>query len=121
VSAASTAAVRLPDHGVPETFRALSDPVRCAIVEHLGTQREVTVNELAAMFPISLQAVSKHIKVLEMAGVVTQRRAGRHRPVSLSPEALSRANVWLARRRRELDERFNRLDELLVDLDDGAD
>lgn len=80
----------------------------------------MTVNELAALFPITLQAVSKHIKVLEAAGVVTQRRDGRHRPVSLRPEAILHAETWLDRRRRELNEQFDRLDELLVELQDGA-
>lgn len=105
---------------VPETFRALSDPVRCAIVKHLGTRSEVTVNELAALFPITLQAVSKHIKVLALAGVVTQRTEGRHRPVSLRAEAILQASTWLDRRRRELAEQFARLDDLLVELQEGG-
>jgi DNA-binding transcriptional ArsR family regulator len=94
--------------------------VRCAIVEHLGKQHEVTVNDLAALFPITLQAVSKHIKVLESAGVVTQRRDGRHRPVSLCPDAMRSANTWLDGRCHEMAERFDRLDELLVELQDGS-
>jgi DNA-binding transcriptional ArsR family regulator len=120
VSAGAAAAVRPVELGLPETFRALSDPVRCAIVEHLGTRREVTVNELAALFPITLQAVSKHIKVLELAGVVTQRRDGRHRPVSLRAEAITHANAWLDRRSRDLAEQYERLDDLLADLQNGS-
>jgi DNA-binding transcriptional ArsR family regulator len=119
VSAGSTVVASV-DAGVSETFRALSDPVRCAIVQHLGTRREVTVNELAALFPITLQAVSKHIKVLETAGVIMQRRDGRHRPVSLCPEPIARANSWLDRRSRELAEQYDRLDDLLIELQDGG-
>ena len=80
----------------------------------------MTVNELAALFPITLQAVPEHIKVLETAGVVTQRRDGRHRPVSLRPGAIMHANTWLDRRRHELAEQYGRLDGLLVELQDGA-
>jgi DNA-binding transcriptional ArsR family regulator len=120
LTAGSIFANRPVETGVSDTFKALSDPVRCAIVVHLGTRRDVTVNELAALFPITLQAVSKHIKVLETAGVVTQRRDGRHRPVSLRPEAMSHANAWLDRRRRELAEQYDRLDDLLVEVQDGA-
>jgi len=66
-------------------FSALGDPVRLAIVESLSANvsGQATVNDLASLFPISLQAVSRHIKVLEAAGVVAQERDGRHRPVSL--------------------------------------
>jgi DNA-binding transcriptional ArsR family regulator len=101
---------------IPITFGALGDPVRCALVERLGKDGELTVNELAALFPITLQAVSKHIKVLEQAGVVSQRRDGRHRPVALQPQALLIAGSWLEVRRRELDARFEHLDELLAEL-----
>jgi DNA-binding transcriptional ArsR family regulator len=101
---------------VPLTFGALGDPVRCALVEHLGKRGELTVGELAALFPITLQGVSKHIKVLEQAGVVSQRRDGRHRPVALQPQALLLAGSWLEVRRRELDARFERLDDLLAEL-----
>ena len=106
----------LLEHAVPETFRALADPVRCAIVEHLGDHGVATVNELASLFPISLQAVSKHIKVLEAAGVVSQRRDGRHRPVSLRPAGVATAIDWLDARRRQLESRYERLDEVLADL-----
>ena len=109
----------LTEPRVADLFRALGDPVRCAIVEHLGTRRDATVNELAALFPISLQAVSKHIQVLEGAGVVAQHRDGRHRPVSLRPIGVNTAHDWLERRRRELEARYVRLDDLLRDLQEG--
>jgi len=104
---------------IADAFRALGDPVRCAIVEHLSASGDVTVNELAALFPISLQAVSKHIKVLRAAGVVTQHRQGRHRPVRLRPESVTRTTTWLDDRLRQLEERYRRLDEVLADIQTG--
>lgn len=101
---------------LPEIFRALGDPIRVSIVERLGARGDATVNELAMLFPVSLQAVSKHIKVLEAAGVVSQRREGRHRPVHLEADRVVAATNWLASRVRELDARFERLDDLLAEL-----
>ncbi|MFN8023780.1 MAG: metalloregulator ArsR/SmtB family transcription factor [Acidimicrobiales bacterium] len=110
------AVLEVGSSGVSETFRALGDPVRASIVEHLSTRGDATVNELAALFPISLQAVSKHIKVLESAGVVTQRRDGRHRPVHLEPRRVAAATAWLVGRTSELDARLARLDDVLARL-----
>jgi DNA-binding transcriptional ArsR family regulator len=93
-------------------FAALGDPVRRAIVDRL-VEGDATVSELAAMFPISLQAVSKHIGVLDAAGLVSRRREGKTRPVHLEPAALARSVGWLEARRRRLEARFTRLDELL--------
>jgi DNA-binding transcriptional ArsR family regulator len=94
------------------TFAALGDPVRRAIVDRL-VDGDATVNELAALFPISLQAVSKHIKVLETARVVTRRRDGKTRPVCLEASSLTRPIDWLEARRRRLESKYERLDELL--------
>lgn len=94
------------------TFAALGDPVRGAIVDRL-VEGDATVSELAAMFPISMQAVSRHIGVLTAAGLVTRRREGKTRPVHLEPGALARSVGWLEARRRRLEARFTRLDELL--------
>ena len=101
---------------VADTFRALGDPVRSSIVEHLSVRGDATVNEIAALFPISLQAVSKHIKVLESAGVVSQRRDGRHRPVHLERELVAEATSWLDARLRQLEARYARLDGVLAEL-----
>lgn len=94
------------------TFAALGDPVRRAIVERLA-EGDATVNQLAGLFPISLQAVSKHIKVLESAGVVSRRRAGQTRPAHLEPASLARPADWLEAHLRRLEAKYNRLDELL--------
>jgi DNA-binding transcriptional ArsR family regulator len=94
-------------------FAALGDPVRRAIVDRL-VGGDATVNELAEPFPISLQAVSKHIKVLEAAGLVSRRREGKTRPVHLEVAALARSIGWLETRRRRLEARYARLDELLA-------
>ena len=104
------------DQPCSDTFRALGDPVRCAIVQHLSNHGDTTVNELASLFPISLQAVSKHIKVLHAAGVVSQGRSGRHRPVTLEIPVVADAVDWLEARRRQLESRYERLDEVLADL-----
>jgi DNA-binding transcriptional ArsR family regulator len=109
--------------GRPDTvFSALGDPVRLAIVEHLSANvlGHATVNDLASQFPISLQAVSKHIKVLEAAGLVTQGRDGRHRPVSLDQRGISTASGWLESRCRELEARYARLDHVLAKLQEGT-
>jgi DNA-binding transcriptional ArsR family regulator len=103
-------------------FGALGDPVRLAIVESLSAsvRGHATVSDLASLFPISLQAVSKHIKVLEAAGVVTQGRDGRHRPVSLSETGISAASDWLDIRCRQLEARYARLDHVLANLNEGT-
>jgi DNA-binding transcriptional ArsR family regulator len=98
------------------TFAALGDPVRRAIVERLA-DGDATVNELAAAFPISLQAVSKHIKVLESAGLVSRRKVAQTRPVHLEPAALDQPAQWLEAHRRRLEARYQRLDELLQTKD----
>ena len=82
-------------------FSALADPTRRAILERLA-EGEATVNELAAPFPVSLQAVSKHLKVLERAGLVTRGRDAQHRPARLAGRPLEGASDWLERYRRVL-------------------
>ena len=94
------------------TFGALADPTRRAILERLA-DGEATVNELAAPFPVSLQAVSKHLKVLERAGLVTRARSARWRPARLRSRPLESAAGWLARYRRFFEDSFDRLDDHL--------
>src|SRR5690606_7809611 len=90
-------------------FAALADPTRRAILARLA-QGEATVNELAEPFDMSLPAVSKHLKVLEGAGLVARGREGQRRPARLEPEALETASRWIERYRRMWEERSDRLD-----------
>jgi DNA-binding transcriptional ArsR family regulator len=94
------------------TFAALADPTRRAILGQL-TKGEATVNELAEPFPITLRAVSKHLKVLERAGLIARGRSAQLRPSRLQGEALKEAADWLADYRSFWDEGFDRLDDHL--------
>jgi DNA-binding transcriptional ArsR family regulator len=96
-------------------FGALADPTRRAILDRLATG-EATVNELAEPFPISLQAVSKHLKVLERAGLVSRGRDGQFRPCRLQPAPLADAAEWLADHRRRWEDRFDRFEAHLRSL-----
>ena len=97
------------------TFAALGDPTRRAIVERLASG-DATVLELAAPFEISLPAISRHLKVLEEAGLITRGRDAQRRPCRLRPEALREVTAWAERTRREWEERFERLDAYLREL-----
>jgi DNA-binding transcriptional ArsR family regulator len=97
------------------TFAALSDPTRRAIVERLA-DGEASVTELAAPFAMSLPAVSKHLKVLEKAGLISRGRKAQWRPCRLEPEPLKEASDWLEEYRRLWEERLDRLDEYLRTL-----
>ena len=97
------------------TFSALSDPTRRAILSQLaGGQRSVT--ELAQPFDVSLPAISKHLRVLERAGLVRQEKEGRIRRCRLSAEPLHDADDWLENYRRFWEERFQLLDALLDEM-----
>jgi DNA-binding transcriptional ArsR family regulator len=103
------------------TFAALADPTRRAILDRLS-EGEATVNELAEPFPITVQAVSKHLKVLEGAGLVSRGRSAQLRPSRLRGDALGEAADWLAGYRRFWEERFDRLDDRLrVIQEEGED
>jgi DNA-binding transcriptional ArsR family regulator len=97
------------------TFAALADPTRRAIMARLA-QGEATVNELAEPFPITLQAVSKHLKVLERAGLIARGRSAQLRPSRLQGDALKEASDWLAGYRGFWEGRFDRLDDHLRDI-----
>ena len=94
------------------TFAALSDPTRRGILEHLGRGR-ATVSELAEPFGISLTGLKKHIQVLEEADLVRTEKVGRTRWCSLGPQDLAEIQRWIAGYRLMLDERLDRLGELL--------
>ena len=97
------------------TFAALADPTRRAILARLALG-ETTVNELAEPFAMSLPAVSKHLKVLERAGLISRSRAAQWRPCKLEAGPLKDLSGWLERYRRFWDESFDRLDEYLDQL-----
>jgi DNA-binding transcriptional ArsR family regulator len=103
------------------TFAALSDPTRRAILARLAQDGEVTVNELARPFPFSLQAVSKHLKVLERAGLVTRGRTAQLRPSRLEGAPLRDAANWLEQYREAWEGRLDRLAHHLEDLQRKAD
>jgi DNA-binding transcriptional ArsR family regulator len=98
-----------------ETFSALADPTRRAILARLALG-EASVNELAEPFEMSLPAVSKHLKVLEHAGLITRGRTAQYRPARIEPEALMSIDEWLERYRKLWNERFDRLDAYLKEL-----
>jgi DNA-binding transcriptional ArsR family regulator len=105
----------MPTDLLDRTFSALADPTRRAIVARLA-DGEATVSELAAPFDMSLPAVSKHLKVLERAGLITRGRRAQWRPCRLEPEALKEASDRLEDYRRLWEVRLDRLDEYLREL-----
>ncbi len=98
-------------------FAALADPTRRDIVARLPAD-DATVGELAAPYDVPVQAVSKHRKVLEDAGLVSRRRDAQRRPVHLEAEVFDLMTAWIERYRRRAEERFQRLDALLAGMDD---
>ncbi len=96
-------------------FAALGDPTRRDIVARLAAQ-DATVGELAAPYDVSLQAVSKHLKVLEDAGLVTRTRDAQRRPCHLEAEVFDLMTKWIERYRSEAEERYQRLDAVLAQM-----
>jgi DNA-binding transcriptional ArsR family regulator len=97
------------------TFAALADPTRRAILERLS-RGEATVMELAQPFVLSLPGVSKHLKVLQKAGLVTQGRKAQWRPCRLEADRLKDVATWVERYRDQWEQRFDRIDEYLREL-----
>ena len=97
------------------TFAALADPTRRAILARLASG-EASVGELAKPFEISGPAISKHLKVLEHAGLITRGREAQWRPARIEPSALREIDHWLERYRRFWDESFDRLDNYLREM-----
>jgi DNA-binding transcriptional ArsR family regulator len=101
------------------TFAALADPTRRAILTRLSTG-DATVGELAAPFALTQQAISKHIKVLEHAGLISRSRAAQARPCRLEPAQFDTVAEWIGRHRQVWHERYDRLDEHLATLGRGG-
>lgn len=100
------------------TFAALADPTRRAILARLA-DGEATVTELAEPFAMSQPAISKHLKVLEHAGLISRGRDAQRRPCRIEVQPLAEANVWLERYRRIWEQNYQRLDTLLGELQAG--
>lgn len=97
-------------------FAALADPTRRDLVARL-TVADATVNELAEPYEVSVQAISKHLKVLEDAGLVTKARRAQTRPVHLEAEVFDLMTAWIERYRRQAEQRYQRLDAVLAELE----
>ncbi|MET8353057.1 MULTISPECIES: ArsR/SmtB family transcription factor [unclassified Micromonospora] len=100
-------------------FAALADPTRRAILARLATG-EATVNELAEPFPISVQAISKHLNVLERAGLIVRTREAQWRRCRLDPAPLRTLAEWVEQYRRLWDDRYDTLDDYLRDLKEAS-
>src|SRR5213083_217824 len=105
------------DDRLSRVFGALADPTRRDIVARL-TAGDATVGQLGASYDVSLQAVSKHLKVLEEAGLVSRSREAQRRPVHLEAEVFDLMTAWIERYRRRAEERYQRLDSVLAAMPD---
>ena len=110
----------MPTDPLSQKFAALADPTRRAILARL-CEGEASVNELAEPFDVSLAAVSKHLKVLERAGLISRGREAQWRPARLEPMALKGVAEWLEHYRRFWDASFDRLDDYLRKIQKGND
>jgi DNA-binding transcriptional ArsR family regulator len=108
----------MTDDALSATFAALADPTRRAILSRLA-RGEATVTELAEPFPVSLPAISKHLKVLERAGLITRGRSAQWRPCRLEAGPLAAVDEWVADYRRFWDGSFDRLAEHLRAVQEG--
>ena len=107
--------MRIDQDILSTTFAALADPTRRAILARLASG-EATVTELAAPFEMSLPAISKHLKVLQRAGLIEQGRQAQWRPCRLRPEPLREVDNWVSQYRRHWEQSFERLDAYLREL-----
>jgi DNA-binding transcriptional ArsR family regulator len=105
----------IDDDHLSETFAALANPTRRALLARLA-QGEANVNELAAPFDLTLPAVSKHIKVLERAGLVARGRRAQYRPCILDPAPLQAISTWAEQYRPAWEDRFDRMDDYVRQL-----
>ena len=99
-------------------FAALADPTRRDIVARLAVVEDATVNEIAEPYDVTVQAVSKHLRVLEDAGLVSRTRDAQRRPVHLEAEVFDLMTKWIERYRRQAEARYRRLDAVLAEMND---
>ena len=107
----------MPADALSRVFAALSDPIRRDMVARLAGG-DATVNELAQPYDVTVQAVSKHLRVLEDAGLVSRSRDAQRRPVHLEAEVFDLMTRWIERYRRQAEDRYRRLDDLLASMPD---
>ena len=110
----------MADDQLSRAFAALADPTRRDMVARLAVG-DATVGELADPFDVSMQAVSKHVKVLADAGLVSQRKDAQRRPCHLEAEVFDLMTKWIERYRREAEARYQRLDQVLQAMPDSPD
>jgi DNA-binding transcriptional ArsR family regulator len=108
----------MPTDQLSATFAALADPTRRAILARLA-EGDATVTELARPFPVSLPAISRHLKVLEGVGLISRTRSAQFRPRSLRAEPLREATAWMETCREMWESRIDRLDEHLREIQKG--
>ena len=108
-------AIAVDEERLSETFAALANPTRRAILARLA-ERSATVNELAEPFAMTLPAISKHIKVLERAGLVTRGQRAQYRPCALDAAPLEEVSTWAEQYRPVWETRFDRMDDYLTQL-----
>jgi DNA-binding transcriptional ArsR family regulator len=116
----STGGIVLASDPLSRVFSALADPTRRDIVARLA-DGDATVNELAEPYDVTVQAVSKHLKVLEDAELVTRTRDAQRRPVHLEAEVFDLMSKWIERYRAKAEERYRRLDEVLRAMPDEVE
>lgn len=104
---------------ISRAFAALADPTRRGIVARLAAG-DATVGELAAPYDVSVQAVSKHLKILEDAGLVTRTRDAQRRPCHLEAQVFDLMTAWIERYRRAAEARYQRLDAVLAEMQNTA-
>jgi DNA-binding transcriptional ArsR family regulator len=107
----------MPADALSRVFAALADPTRRDIVTRLSVA-DATVNELAEPYDVTVQAVSKHLKVLEDAGLVSRSRQAQRRPVHLEAEVFDLMTRWIERYRQQAEQRYRRLDDVLRGMPD---
>jgi DNA-binding transcriptional ArsR family regulator len=107
----------MPADALSRVFAALSDPIRRDMIARLA-HGDATVNELAQPYEVTVQAISKHLRVLEDAGLVSRSRDAQRRPVHLEAEVFELMTEWIERYRRQAEDRYRRLDDLLAAMPD---
>lgn len=110
----------MPADALSLAFTALGDPTRRDIVARL-TEGDSTVTELASAYDVSLQAVAKHLRVLERSGLVSRRREAQRKPVHLEAEVFDLMTRWIERYRRRAEERYQRLEDVIAALPDDVE